>query len=83
MEITLNLASYFINCVFQIGDHLVLGVEEEGVERMVLVDANQKESGVVWKMEVLRVQVEAEAEVDLVEKQVEAEVNLSKPIYIA
>lgn len=61
----------------------MLGVEEEGVERMVPVDVNQKESGVVWMMEVLRVQVEAEAEVDLVENQVETEVNLSKPIYIA
>jgi hypothetical protein len=35
---------------------------------MVLEDAKQKELGVVWMMEVLRVRVEAEAEVDLVER---------------
>lgn len=48
---------------------------------MVLEDAKQKELGVVWMMGVLRVQVEAEAEVDLVERVVETEVNLSKLIY--
>lgn len=56
----------------------MLGEEEDGVGRMVLVDANQKELDVVWMMEVLR---EAEAEVDPVERLVETEVNLSKPIY--
>ena len=50
---------------------------------MVLEDAKQKELGVVWMMEVLRVRVEAEAEVDLVERLAETEVNLSKPIYIS
>jgi hypothetical protein len=47
---------------------------------MVLEDAKQKELGVVWMMGVLRVQVEDEAEVDLVERVVETEVNLSKLI---
>jgi hypothetical protein len=50
---------------------------------MVLEDAKQKELGVVWMMEVLRVRVEAEAEVDLVESLAETEVSLSKPVYIS
>lgn len=49
-------------------------MEEDEVGMMALEDAKQKELGVVWMMEVLRVQ-EAEEEVDLVESPVETEVE--------
>lgn len=72
-----------VNCVLQIGSHLVLVVDEGEVGRMVLVDANRKELGVAWMMEVLRVWVGAEVEVDLEERLAEAEVNFyKKNIYI-
>lgn len=83
MKIAFNIGSYLVNCILQIGSHLVLVVDEGEVGRMVLVDANRKELGVAWMMEVLRVWVEAEVEVDLEERLAEAEVNFyKKNIYI-
>lgn len=78
IEISRNCSNFMrFDKLPQIGNHLEQGVEEEEeVGRMVLVDVRLKALDVAQMTVVLRVLVEAEAEVDQVGRLVEAEVNM-------